>query len=150
MITILIQTAVAFGATIAFSTLFNIPRRELLFCGATGAAGWFVCRLIAMLIPGSIVMGTFFGALALTVISRVLSFARKTPVLVYLIGGILPLVPGAGLYYTIYNLIITGDTAKAFDKGLETAKLTGVIAIGIMCVLSLPRKMFELPVRTKR
>lgn len=150
MITLIFQTVVAFAATIAFSTLFNIPRRELLWCGLTGAAGWFFCRLTVFFIPNGLVMGTFFGTLALTIISRCLSFARKTPVLVYLIGGILPLVPGAGLYYTMYNMIITGDSAKAFEMGLETAKITGVIAIGIMCVLSLPRGFFEFKWRSRR
>jgi uncharacterized membrane protein YjjB (DUF3815 family) len=123
--------------------LFSIPRRELCFCGITGAAGWLARGIILFFFPGATVLGAFAGTLTLTVISRVLSYARKTPVLVYLIGGILPLVPGAGIYYTMYELVMTNDTLKAMEYGIETVKITGVIAIGIMCVLSLPRQIFD-------
>ncbi|MCL2702894.1 MAG: threonine/serine exporter family protein [Defluviitaleaceae bacterium] len=141
-LTLIIQTAVAFAATFTFSMIFNIPGKELLFCGITGAAGWFVSRLMLVFVPGGLVLGTFAGTLVLTFIGRCLSYARKTPVLVYLIGGILPLVPGAGIYYTMYEFIIENDTLKALELGIETAKITGVIAIGIICVLSLPRIFF--------
>jgi uncharacterized membrane protein YjjB (DUF3815 family) len=140
---IIIQTAVAFAATVTFSMLFNIPRRELCFCGITGASGWFVRGLVISFFPGATVLGAFAGTLVLTAISRVLSYSRKTPVLVYLIGGILPLVPGSGIYYTMYELVMTSDTLRAMEYGIETIKITGVISIGIMCILSLPRGLFE-------
>ena len=37
---ILIQFLVAVLATISFAILFNAPRKEVLFCGLTGAFGW--------------------------------------------------------------------------------------------------------------
>ena len=42
LLTGLLQTGVAFAATIAFAVIFHSPRRELLFTGLTGAAGWAV------------------------------------------------------------------------------------------------------------
>ena len=39
---LLLQTAVAFASTIAFAVIFHTPRRELLYTGLTGGAGWLV------------------------------------------------------------------------------------------------------------
>mgnify|MGYP002624622553 CR=1 FL=1 len=47
-------------------------------------------------------LGNLVGAFILTVFSRVLAAKRKNPVTIYLITGIFPLVPGAGIYYTSY------------------------------------------------
>lgn len=143
-LSLLIQTAVAFIGTSTFSLIFNIPAREILFCGVVGAAGWLVSGIIQIQLPDGAVLGTFAGTLTLTGISRALSFARKKPVLVYLIGGILPLLPGAGLYHTMYDLIITNDTYTALESGIRTAQLTGAIALAIICVLSLPPALFGL------
>jgi uncharacterized membrane protein YjjB (DUF3815 family) len=142
-IELLAQTIAAFAATLTFSMLFNVPKKELVFCGMTGAAGWLVSRAVMGAVPYALVLGTFAGTLVLTYIARILSYRRRTPVLVYLIGGILPLVPGAGIYHTMYELIMVAEDSRALEFGLETAKITGVIAVGIICVLSMPRLFFD-------
>ena len=62
---------------------------------------------------------------------------RKTPVTVFLICGIFPLVPGAGIYYTAYYFIM-GDNAMALSKGIETIKIAVAIALAIVFVFSMP------------
>lgn len=136
----MLQTAVAFVATIAFAVIFHTPRRELLFTGLTGAAGWLVYVLSTHFGSGA-VAASFFATLALTWLSRAFSFARKAPVTVFLICGIFPLVPGAGIYYTGYYFFM-GQDDLALGKGLETIKIAVAIALGIGIVLSLPRSLF--------
>lgn len=84
---------------------------------------------------------SFFATLALAWLSRVFSFSRKAPVTVFLICGIFPLVPGAGIYYTGYYFFM-GSNAQALDKGLETIKIAVAIALGIGIVLSMPQFFF--------
>ena len=141
LLTVLLQTGVAFAATIAFAVIFHSPRRELLFTGLTGAAGWAV-YLLAMGLGSGAVSASFLATLALAWLSRVFSFARKAPVTVFLICGIFPLVPGAGIYYTGYNFFM-GLDGQALDKGLETIKIAVAIALGIGIVLSLPQGLFS-------
>ncbi len=141
----LVQTAVAFVATVAFSVIFHAPRRELLCTGLTGAAGWLV-YLAATGLGCGVVAASFLATLARAWLSRVVSFARKAPVTVFLICGIFPLVPGAGIYYTGYNFFM-GLDALALDKGLETIKIAVAIALGIGIVLSLPPGLFTRPRR---
>lgn len=137
------QTAVAFVSTVAFSIIFHTPRREWLCTGATGAVGWLV-YLAAMGLGAGAVGASFFATVALTWVSRVFSFARKAPVTVFLICGIFPLVPGAGIYYTGYNFFM-GNDAMALEKGLETIKIAVAIALGTGIVQSLPPFLFHRP-----
>jgi len=136
----LFQTAVAFVSTVAFSIIFHTPRREWLCTGATGAVGWLV-YLISLGLGMGTAGASFFAAVALTWVSRVFSFARRAPVTVFLICGIFPLVPGAGIYYTGYHFFMS-DNSLALSTGLETIKIAVAIALGIGIVLSLPKFFF--------
>ena len=139
---LLVQCAVSFAAVMAFAILFHAPRREWVPCGLTGIVGWVVYWLA---VQGgiSVVAASFCGTLGLALLSRVLAVVRRCPVTVFLTGGIFPLVPGAGIYYTVYAFI-TGDNAAAVFKGVETLKIAGVIALGIVLVLALPKGVFRV------
>ncbi len=56
--------------------------------------------------------------------------------------GIIPLVPGAGIYYTAYYLV-TGQMSLAAVKGLEAVKIAFAIVLGIIFVVSIPRDVFR-------
>ena len=142
MAQLLVQCGVSFIAVLAFAILFHAPRREWSPFGLTGMVGWVVYWLA---VQGgiSVVAASFCGTLALALLSRVLAVVRRCPVTVFLTGGIFPLVPGAGIYYTVYAFI-TGDNAAAVFKGVETLKIAGVIALGIVLVLALPKGVFRV------
>lgn len=134
------QTLVAFAATIAFSIIFHTPPREYVLTGITGGMGWLV-YLVSMHLGCGTVAASFFATVALAWLARIFSFSHRTPVTVYLICGIFPLVPGAGIYYTGYHFFM-GENSLAAGKGLETIKIAIAIALGIGIVLSLPRFFF--------
>ena len=93
-----------FFGTIAFSVLFNVPKRFYLSCGITGTMGWIVYCLTVNLTSAAI--ASFLGTLVVVLISRMLTVRMKCPITVFLISGIFPLVPGAGVYYTAYYLVM--------------------------------------------
>lgn len=142
MAQLLVQCGVSFIAVLAFAILFHAPRCEWAPCGLTGMVGWVVYWL-AVQGGVSVVAASLYGTLALALLSRVLAVVRRCPVTVFLTGGIFPLVPGAGIYYTVYAFI-TGDNAGALFKGVETLKIAGAIALGIVLVLALPRGVFRV------
>ncbi len=142
-----IEFIVAFFATAAFSILFNVPKRQWAFAGLTGGAGWLCYRLAAE--RWDVVVATFIAVLIVTLLSRVLAVVRKSPVTVFLVAGIFPLVPGVGIYYTSYYFMMS-DMSLASQKGVETIKIAVAIAIGIMCVLIIPQKVFSLLEKQKK
>ena len=86
----------AFISTIGFAIFFHVRQTHLLICGTIGAIGW----LIYLLLNGkyhSAVLASFIAALVVTALSYLLAKKRKTPITVFLVTGIIPLVPGLGL-----------------------------------------------------
>ena len=88
-----------------------------------------------------VVLGTaaasLLAVIPLTILTRVFAILQKTPVTVFLLSGIFPLVPGAGIYYTAYYFI-QGDNALALSNGISTFKVAVALAVGISLVLSIP------------
>ncbi len=141
------QFFIAFGGTMAFAALFHVPPRQYLACGAAGAAGWLVYTWMMQLQPSTVV-ASLVAVLPLTALARLFSTRRKAPITLFLLCGIFPLVPGAGIYYTAYYFI-TGQTGLTVDKGTETIKIAGALALGMVLVLSLPGRLFQPAFSTK-
>ena len=126
----------AFVSTIGFAVIFHTQRKHLLTCGLVGAIGWAIYLFIDKLSLNSI-LATFLASLAVTSVSYLLSKNRKTPITVFLISGIIPLVPGVSLYRTMYSLL-QSDYASAVDSAALTFQLAGVIAGAIVIISLLP------------
>ena len=58
---------------------------------------------------------------------------RKYPATSYLVVSLFPLLPGAGIYYTM-GYALEGNMTLALHKGLETAAVAGVMAVGILVI----------------
>ena len=137
----IMQFIVAMIATLAFAMIFSAPKSELVYCGLSGAIGW-ISYLIISTILGAPTLGNMVGSLFLTLFSRSLAVKRKNPATVYLIAGIFPLVPGAGIYYTSYYLIMNNmETFSTY--GLSTIKTAGAIVMGIICGMAFPQSWFN-------
>ena len=138
---IVVQFVVSLMATLSFAVLFSAPKKELFFCGLTGAVGWIV-YLIFLDHNASIPIANLIATFALTLISRVIASVRKNPVTLYLITGIFPIVPGAGIYYTSYYFIMN-DKEQFSNYGMQTIKVAGAIVLGTVFGFALPQAWFN-------
>lgn len=141
ILNIIVQCLLIFLATIGFSILFNIKKDELLYCGGVGV----ICFLfydILLLNNFSTFIGAIVGTFIAVTISRRLAFVRKTPAAIYIIPAIIPIVPGAAIYLTMYN-IISRDNYYTIYYAFEAMKITSGIVIGMSVALSLPHKWFR-------
>ena len=125
-----------------FSIVFNIHGVSSLFCTLGGIITWLVYALClnwgcSSLI--SILMGTLFAAAYSETMARI----RKNPALSYLAVGIFPLLPGAGIYYTM-NYAVHGDMNMFVSKGMHTAAEAGVMAVAILLVSTIVRLILHL------
>lgn len=137
----IVQFIVCFFATLSFAILFSTPKRQLIFCGLTGAAGWMV-YLLVMNTDLGFAVANLAAAFTLTLMSRIFAAIERNPVTVYLLAGIFPLVPGAGIYYTSYYFI-THEMEQFAAKGAETILVAGSIVFGIVFGFSLPQRAFN-------
>lgn len=138
---IILQFLLAMVATISFAILFTAPQKEVIYCGLTGALGWTVYYAMTQNEINS-VLASLVATFCLTIMARCLAVVRKNPVTMYVLPGIFPLVPGAGIYYTAYYLFI-GNTEMSGFKGLETLEIAGAIVFGIIFGFGIPQWMFH-------
>lgn len=127
----------SFLGTLAFTILYNVPKRFYLTAGLTGVSGWLMYCMSAQYFSSAV--STFFGTMIVVLLARVFSVWKKCPITVFLISGIFPLVPGAGVYYTAYYFV-TNELTMATQKGIESIKIAFAIVLGIVFILAIPRK----------
>ena len=145
----IIQIILCTIAVIGFAIIFNVPRRELIFCGLAGAAGWTAFTLIITFTAGTAIISTFVAAMTVTIFARILSTLRKMPSTLYIIPGIIPLVPGSLLYATMFY-VVNGYHGQAMVQGVEALAIAGVIALGLLVIFSLPRKLFYFKIKVPK
>ncbi len=126
--------------TIAFALLFQVPAIYYRYCGLIGGLGWLCYKL--MLPLSSAAIATFFATVLVIFLSRLFAVRERCPVTVFLVAGIFPLVPGAGVYWTAYY-IVTDELAKASTQGFQTLKIAVAIVLGILFVFEIPQSWFR-------
>lgn len=126
----------AFISTLGFSIVFHVQKKHLLICGAVGAISWTIYLLLNEQ-GNSSVLASFLATLFVTALSYLLAKKRKTPITVFLIAGIIPLVPGLGLY-RMMSALLDEDYSLALDYATLTFEIAGVIAGAIVIVSLLP------------
>ena len=137
----ILQFIICFFATLSFAVLFSAPKKQLIFCGLTGAIGW-IAYLICLNLNVSSGVSNLFATLILTLFARLFAAINKNPVTVYLIAGIFPLVPGAGIYYTSYYFIMN-EMSACTKSGMDTIKVAGSFVLGIIFGFALPQSIFN-------
>ena len=137
--TFVLNLLLASTGSLAFAILYNGPRKFYLCAAFTGMAGWFCYYLIVPFTDTAV--ASFFGAVGVVLVSRIFAVWKKCPITVFLISGIFPLVPGAGVYYTMYYLV-SNELTLAAIKGLESLKIAFGIVLGIVFIVTIPKKWF--------
>ena len=128
----MIKVLGAFLAIYAFAIVLETPKKYLWCAGVVSAVGWFV-YLQSQQVGMDDVMATFLSATAISIVSHIFARVFRAPVTVFLVAGILPTVPGAGMYRLAASFI-AGDSGMAAQNLIVTLELAGVIAMGIFLV----------------
>ena len=137
MIHMALQVLAAFGGTVGFSLLFGVPVRYYPYCGLIGGIGWLVYLL---LMPGtSASVATFCATVVVILLSRWFAVRKRCPATLFLISGIFPLVPGAGIYWAAYYTV-SNQLSMALETGFGAVKGAVAIVLGIVFVFEIDRK----------
>jgi uncharacterized membrane protein YjjB (DUF3815 family) len=126
---IIIQVIGAFVAVVSIAITFGVPKKFLIYSGIVGAIGWFIYLILAKTGLSSVTR-MFVAALVVSLVSHSYARTKKAPVTLFLIAGILPLVPGVGMYQIVYSILIN-DTKQAAFYFSETMQIAGMIALAI-------------------
>ena len=121
-----------FIGCIGFSIYFNIHGFGILLC-AFGGIVTFAVYLIALDLGVGIIYANFLGGIVASVYAELMARLRHFPAISYLVVSLFPLLPGAGIYYTM-AYAVQHEMTRFAEKGYQTAAIAGALALGILLV----------------
>ncbi|ABR34037.1 MULTISPECIES: threonine/serine exporter family protein [Clostridium] len=138
----LTQIAVSFLASLGFGIIFNIKGKNLIFASIGGAISWFSYLYLKENYIGDI-LSLFISSILFSIYSEICARLLKTPVTTLVICALIPLVPGSGMYYTMYETI-SGNISRAVELGLNTLASAGTLALGVIFVSTITKQVTNL------
>lgn len=139
---ILIESLVSIIASFGFGIIFNIKGNKLFFASLGGGLSWFVYST-CLHFNFSTISSLFVSSICFSIYSETFARILKTPVTTLVICCLIPLVPGAGMYYTMYEAI-TGNINGSLELGLNTIASSGTLVLGIIFVSTFTRLLNDL------
>lgn len=131
----------AFLATIFIAVLFQVRKENIFLTAIGGGLGCFVNE-VCLWLGLSAFASIFLASLSLSFYSEALARVRRTTVTTFLISGLFPLVPGAGMYYTMLA-IVHHELDEALQTGIATLSTAALMALGILFVSTLFRALWR-------
>ena len=138
-----VQIIASFIGTAAFAVLFGVPRKYYILCGVCGVLGWILYMILARYAGFTPPAATLFATMLVMLSARYSSVLDRCPAIVFLLCGIFPLVPGAGVFWTSYY-VVSDQLRLALGSGFMAVKVTIAIVLGIVLISEVPNKFFNL------
>ena len=117
-----------FWAIVGFCAVFSCPYKLVFVCSLEAALCWAV-YLLCISLGCSSVWASFYGAAFVDLASQILARRLKAPVIIFLIIGVLPLVPGYSIYRVAYDMFSGGDVGASLTN---TLLLAGAVALAVI------------------
>ena len=137
-----VQVISAFIGTAAFAVLFGVPRKYYVLCGVSGVLGWILYMVLVRYAAFTAPAATVFATMLVVLSARFFSVWDRCPAIVFLLCGIFPLVPGAGVFWTTYY-VVSDQLRLALGSGFMAVKITIDIVLGIILISELPYRFFS-------
>lgn len=119
----------AMAGVASFAVLFHAPAKSVAACAVCGGLGVFVSRL---LLPAcGLFVSSAAAAFVVALANRLFAKILKMPTIVFLVPGLFPLVPGAGIYHAAYALL-RRDLADFGAYALEVLTVAAALAVGVL------------------
>lgn len=140
----------AFGGTVGFAFVLNLPRRTVLPASLTGMMGFVLYVVLYRYAGQGLMFSYFLATVAVTVVCEVLARVMRLPSTIFLLSSLVPLVPGYNFYCAMLALVEDSGRQAAMS-GLEAVQIVAAIAVGAavssVCFRALARRSFA---RTRR
>lgn len=132
-------------ATIGFSIFLSAPKKTLLATGFSGAMGWTIYYLMSTFSVNDI-SSNFSATIIVALLSDIFARKLKQPTIIFVIPGIIPLVPGLGMYNTMLYLV-QNKFSESIAKGVNVLLVAGAIALGLLIITSLSKTLNHLKLK---
>ena len=126
----LVQIIAAAVGSLGFAVLFNIRGTKLIATAIGGGFGWGLFLLLELLGLDTPIC-YFFVAMSISLYAEIMARILKAPATIFIAPSLIPLVPGASLYYTM-AYALSGNSELFSDKALTTLSCAASLAVGVI------------------
>lgn len=135
-----IHIVFSFLAACGFAVFLSAPRKTLFVSGANGMISWIIYILLVRQ-NVDIMLANFFAASTASFLSEIFAIKFKKPTIIFIVPGIITLIPGLGLYNTMFYMI-EGQFQLSMQTGATVMFASGSIALGVVVASSLFRTYY--------
>lgn len=137
MIRILVLVVFTVFGVGGVALVFGVEKKHITW-GVLSAVICCIGYEVALLLGCSTFVAALIGSALCAGYSDAMAHVLKVPATMMIILGILPLVPGASLYYTVLGAV-QSDMVKFSENGTRALWMAAGIAIGIIAITAVSR-----------
>ncbi len=115
-----------------FAWMFKIKGRQVLYSSVGSFFTWIIYLVVYEMNPSNFV-ATLVASIFVAAYAFVMSRINKAPSTIFLVASVVPLMPGAALYYLMYGFV-SQDMALVFSKAQTLLGTCLAIAFGFIIV----------------
>ncbi len=145
---LLIRLITSAAGSCAFALVFKTHRRHLAVIGLSGLVTYFVYYTVEFF-GGGFFVASFAATVFAAAFGEACARVCHAPAIIYLLTGLIPIVPGGEAYYTM-RYLLEHNAEKATEKLLATGGVALGIAGGIVFVSLLVGVIVDRLAQAKR
>ena len=138
----------ALVGTLGFAMLFKMKAKYLIYISVCGFVSYGI-YLSVLFLGYSEILAAFASASFVAIASEILARVLKAPTVIFTVVGIVPIVPGSALYYSMRNLLLR-DIDGFFDSLKSACTITAGIVFGIVAISALMKLLTSLKRRNRK
>lgn len=132
-------------SSVGFCMLFSSPKRSVVFSALAGAIGFLVYSIAEDLL-GGIFLPFLLGSYITGVLGEVFARILRMPAILFIIPGIINLVPGKGIYNTLFYFV-DNQKALALENLFEALVIASAISFGILLSSAMSKSLMKFKLR---
>ena len=130
--TAFVQILTGFLGSLGFAFLYNIRGKKLVAAALGGFMSWSLFLLLGLFMNSEPIR-YLIVSMFISIYAKLLARLFKTPTTTFIITALIPLIPGASLYYTMSSAF--GGNFDVFLKNaVSTLSLALALAIGVAII----------------
>ncbi len=110
--------------TLGFGLVFNANKNKLLYILIGGFLNYLTYALIYKL-TSNIFYSSLFSACITYLYSSLMARVTKSPAIIYILTGLIPIVPGGALFYTMQNFVLGNE-----NLAIKYASIAAQVILG--------------------
>ncbi|REH75058.1 threonine/serine exporter family protein [Staphylococcus felis] len=134
----------SFLTSFGFAFIYDAPQRLFLPAGLCGGLGYLMFFITSDTFTIDSIYASLYGSFVVGLMSHMMARVCKAPVILFMVPGIIPLVPGS-IFFKGAQKVLTLEFNEANDIFVRATLIAGAIAVGLLFSNQLAKSFFKSP-----